>query len=69
MYDAQALAKVRGVNPNVWDDAVENVLLDLSKPSAYNNPAVKYGYVRGEEPYNYVRQIFERYELYKSFIN
>ena len=29
---------------------------------------VKYGFVRGEEPYNYVRDIFLRYEHYQQFI-
>ena len=34
----------------------------------YSDPLVKYGPVRGEEPYGYVRDIFLRYEHYKRLI-
>ncbi|WP_127845026.1 MltF family protein [Psychroflexus aestuariivivens] len=66
--DAQKLAKNQGLNPLVWDDNVELSLLDLSYPEHYNKPMIKYGYVRGQEPFNYVREIFERYEHYQKFI-
>lgn len=66
--DAQKLAKKQGLNHLVWDDNVELALLDLSFPEHYNKPFIKYGYVRGEEPYNYVTEIFQRYEHYKKFI-
>lgn len=67
--DAQKLAEKQGLNPLVWDDNVELALLDLSFPEHYNKSFIKYGYVRGEEPYNYVRKIFKRYEHYKKFID
>ena len=67
--DAQRLALKKGLDPETWDDNVEHMILELSKPKMYNDPVVKYGYVRGIEPYNYVIQIFERYELYKQVIN
>jgi len=66
--DAQKLAIKKGLNPNIWDDNVEEMILALSNPKNYQDPVVKYGYVRGEEPYNYVIQIFERFEHYKQFI-
>jgi membrane-bound lytic murein transglycosylase F len=66
--DAQKLAKKRGLDAKTWDDNVEDVILGLSLPKNYKDPVVKYGYVRGIEPYNYVNQIFERYEHYKQFI-
>ena len=66
--DAQQLATKRGLNASVWDDNVEEMILALSQPKNYNNPIVKYGYVRGVEPYNYVNQIFERYAHYTQFI-
>ena len=70
VVDAQNLAKtVENVDPNIWDNSVEEVILKLSYREYYTNPAVKYGYVRGREPYNYVRDIFESYEHYKQFIN
>lgn len=66
--DAQKLALKRGLDSNLWDDNVEDMILALSVPKNYQDPVVKYGYVRGEEPYNYVDQIFERYEHYKQFV-
>ena len=66
--DAQRLALKHGLDNEKWDDNVESMILSLSKPKSYNDPVVKYGYVRGIEPYNYVIQIFERYELYKQVI-
>lgn len=67
--DARKLAIVENLDPNVWDENVEDMILDLSYPETYNRPKVKYGYVRGIEPFTYVRQIFERYEHYTQFIN
>lgn len=67
--DAQKLAKKRGLNPSIWDENVEKMILALSHPKNYNDPVVKYGYVRGIEPYNYVNQIFERYAHYTQFIS
>jgi len=69
IIDAQNLANEKGLNKYQWDDNVENIVLNLNKPDYYNHPIVKYGYVRGLEPYNYVKQIFERYQHYIKFIN
>ncbi len=69
VFDAQRLAEVEGLQKDLWDDNVETIILKLSEPKNYNHPIVKYGYVRGLEPYNYVRQIFERYKHYVQFIN
>lgn len=66
--DAQNLADKRGVDRNLWDDQVNNMILELSYPKNYNDSEIKYGYVRGTEPYNYVANIFERYDHYKQFI-
>lgn len=68
LYDAQFLAKKEGKNPNVWDDSVELELINLTYPEFYRSSDVKYGYVRGKEPVNYVSEIFERFEHYKTFI-
>lgn len=69
VFDAQKLAEIEGLKKDVWDDNVENIILKLNKPKYYNHPVVKYGYVRGLEPYNYVRQIFGRYQHYIQFVN
>ena len=66
--DARRLAKQEGLNENVWDDNVDQMILDLTYPETFNKPVVKYGYVRGIEPYTYVNQIFERFDHYKQFI-
>ena len=68
VIDAQNLAEIEGLKKDVWDDHVENIILKLSQPKYYNHAIVKYGYVRGLEPYNYVKQIFERYQHYIQFI-
>lgn len=68
VIDAQKLAEKRGLNAQVWDENVEEMILELSSPKNYNDPVVKYGYVRGIEPYNYVDQIFKRYQHYTQFI-
>lgn len=66
--DAQKLADKRGLDSSRWDDNVEDMILALSHRKNYNDPVVKYGYVRGLEPYNYVNQIYERYAHYTQFI-
>lgn len=64
--DARKLADLSGLNKNRWDNNVDSMLLSLRSPSQYNREEVQAGYVRGEEPYRYVREIFERYEHYRS---
>jgi len=63
--DARRLARQKGWDPNRWFDNVENALLLLSKRK-YAKRA-RYGYVRGQEPVNYVRQINNRYYAYIRF--
>jgi len=67
--DARRLAEANGHDPQIWDDHVENAILQLSYPKGYNHPVVRYGYVRGIEPYTYVQQIMDRYGHYKQFID
>lgn len=69
VYDARRLAEKFEKNPNLWDDNVDYYLLNKSKPEYYNDSVVKYGYCRGEEPYKFVSEILERYDLYKHVIN
>lgn len=68
VYDAQALADEEELDPHKWDGNVEEMILELSYPNVYNQPMVQYGYVRGIEPYTYVKQIFERFEHYSQFV-
>ncbi len=66
--DGQRLAKLEGKKSNRWDGHVEQSILKLSSPKYYTKKGIKYGYVRGREPYNYVKEIMARYEHYKQFI-
>jgi membrane-bound lytic murein transglycosylase F len=63
------LAEKYGKDPTIWDNNVDFYLLNKSKPKYYNDPVVKYGYCRGEEPYHYVNDILDRYEHYKNVVN
>ncbi len=67
VIDAKSLAKKYKKDTLNWDNGVDEFILKLSKPEYYNDPVVKSGYVRGTEPYNYVNEIFNRYEVYKKF--
>ncbi|MBN8430044.1 transporter substrate-binding domain-containing protein [Microbulbifer salipaludis] len=62
--DARVLAEQLGKDPNRWFDNVEEAMLLLSKPEYYKK--ARFGYVRGREPVNYVREIRDRYFGYLS---
>lgn len=66
--DAQRLAEKYGRNPNVWDTQVDSFLLWKSDPKYYLDPVVKHGYCRGQEPFDYVKEVINRYEHYKNVI-
>lgn len=67
--DARQLARKHGSKPDQWDGHVAKCVLLLSEEEYFNDPVVQYGYCRGEEPYNYVDEILDRYEHYKRLIN
>ena len=62
VYDAIALAKKYGLDPERWDDNVEKAILMKMNPKFYNDPVVKYGYCRGTETVAYVKGINNFYE-------
>lgn len=66
VIDARNLASKYGMNPNVWYDNVETMILQKSNPTYYNDPVVRCGYCRGQEPYYYVREIMKRYTEYRK---
>ena len=68
VLDAQRLATKRGLDKFIWDNNVEQMILDLSHQKHFTDPVVRHGYVRGAEPYHYVQQIFERFQHYQDFI-
>lgn len=62
--DAQRLAKQKGWDPQRWFNHTEKAMLLLSKGTYYKK--ARYGYVDGEEPVNYVRNIRDRFEAYSN---
>ena len=63
--DAMALAKRDGHNPHRWSE-VSPYVLRLATPQYYNDPIVKYGYMRGSETVDYVSRIRQRYATYQG---
>lgn len=68
VFDARRLAEKYDRDPNKWEDNVDYFLLNKSDPKYYNDSVVFYGYCRGQEPYNYVYDILDRYQHYKNVI-
>jgi len=68
ILDARRLAEKYGRDPNVWTDNVDFFVRNLSDKYYYHDKVVRNGYLRGEETYNFVKEIFERYEDYKNLI-
>jgi len=68
VQDAVRLAEKLGKDPLVWDENVADCMLLKAKKNYYNDEVVKYGYCRGTEPFNYVKEVIARYEAYKAII-
>jgi len=66
--DARKLAEKFGKDNDIWNENVDEFILKKSKKEFYDDEVVSYGYCRGEEPYNYVREILERYEEYRIHV-
>lgn len=64
--DARTLANKHGDNPDIWDNCVEKYIELKSKPEYYNDPVVKYGYLRGTEVINYVSQVTQNWIKFQS---
>lgn len=69
ILDARRLAGKYNKNPNVWDNNVDYFVLHLSEKKYYHDPLVRNGYMRGWETYDFVKDIFSRYEGYKTLID
>ena len=68
ILDARRVARANGANPDVWDDGVDFYLLHKSEALYYDPELVRSGYCRGDETYNFVREIMERYRIYTTLI-
>lgn len=62
--DAMTLARKHGQDDRVWQN-VAPYILKLSQPAYYNDPDVRFGYLRGSETYNYVNSILQRWDRYR----
>jgi membrane-bound lytic murein transglycosylase F len=67
--DARNLAEKYGYDTKLWDGNVEKYLKLKSKKAYFTDPVVEWGYCRGDEPVNYVREILNYYRQYKQVIN
>ena len=68
VQDARKLAQKNKKDPNIWDGNVAEFMLKKAQEKYYTDEVVEFGYCRGEEPVNYVMEIFDRYEHYQKFI-
>lgn len=66
--DAMSLANKHGRNAHSWREVREFVLKLASAPY-YNDPVVKYGYMRGYETVDYVDRIRTRWAQYRGMAN
>jgi len=66
--DAQRLAAKYNKIPIVWSNNVDYFLLNKSASKYYKDPVVKWGYCRGEEPFNYVNKVLNTYHHYTNLI-
>lgn len=63
--DAMALARKYGRDQYRWTDVSFYVLM-LMRPEYYNDPCVRYGYMRGSETVEYVDRIHRRWAGYRG---
>lgn len=61
--DARELAARLGLDPDRWFDHVEQAMLKLADREHFRD--APFGYVRGQEPVDYVRDIRARFQAYR----
>jgi len=66
VVDARNLTRKYGLDPKVWDGNVEFYLLKKSNAKYYRDPLAVAGYCRCTGPVNYVNEVLQRYEEYKT---
>jgi len=67
VLDARRIAPSIGRDPNQWFGHVEEAMLLLKKPE-YAAMA-RFGYCRGDQPRDYVRDITDRYLSYTQIVD
>ncbi len=66
VMDAVRLAEKYEQGPWDWEK-VSMYLVKKSESKYFNDPVVQFGYCRGDEPVNYVKEIISTYQFYKKF--
>lgn len=66
--DAQRLAKKYGKNSQVWEGNVDFYLKNKFSEKYFKDPVVRWGYCRGDQPYNYVQKVTSNYMHYLNVI-
>ncbi|WP_298645828.1 transglycosylase SLT domain-containing protein [uncultured Proteiniphilum sp.] len=66
VLDALALTEKYGDDDKVWEGNVERYLQLKRLEQYYTDPVCKNGYFRADETINYVRDVVDRWEIYKE---
>jgi membrane-bound lytic murein transglycosylase F len=67
VLDARRLAEKYHLNPDVWNENVEAMLLKKSLPKYYHDKVVRHGPCRGTETVKYVKNTLQYYKHYQHF--
>lgn len=68
VLDAMALAEKYGKDPHIWTGNVEKFILLKSNEQYFTDPVCRYGYFHGTETYDFVRETYARFKIYKQKI-
>lgn len=66
IYDAIALARKYGKDPEIWHGNVSEALMMKANPQYYNDEVCKYGYFRGKQTVSYVNEVTKIYNVFKQ---
>lgn len=66
VFDALALTEKYGGDKEVWEGNVERYLQLKRLEQYYRDPVCRNGYFRADETINYVRDVIDRWEIYKE---
>jgi len=69
IFDALALTEKYGGDKGVWDANVERYLQLKRLEQYYSDPVCKNGYFRADETIKYVRDVIDRWEIYKKSLS
>lgn len=64
IFDAIALAKKYGKNPQLWYNEVEDAMCMKANPEYYSDEVCRFGYFRGRQTTTYVREVMTLYNYY-----